>query len=368
MSSPSSPRPTALWSRTSRSASAATSRCAAPSPSLSPRRRVRRPSPPPRGAPHLPRTWLQAAKPSTPAAPSSSPPPARAPRALAAARGALLLRLPARDGEHPLGDILSPHRHSRQGPVGARPPLWRNQRRALRRTQGAVGAQVDRRASDVWRAARRVRRRGRHLLLGLVLRAVLAQEARADARPHLLERAHLARRGAALRLRLPALLQAGASAAARAGARDHPRGGRDRARLRHRRAPRLAHRHERAADDAVHRVCRRPPPRRARRRRALGRGQPVRLDGPHLDAGQDKLLRAARRRVPKGGRHGRRPAGWRPRVHARRRLLILTRSPARPPLGLPPSLLVVRPQPSTKPPLQLAASSEGTAPCCSRSI
>ena len=89
-------------------------RCPIAQPLSPRRRRVRRPSPPPRGAPHLPTHPAASSQTFHPGSPKQPPPPSR--RALAAARGALLLRLPARDGEHPLGDILSPHRHSREGP------------------------------------------------------------------------------------------------------------------------------------------------------------------------------------------------------------------------------------------------------------
>ena len=48
--------------------------------------------------------------------------------------------------------------------------------------------------------------RGGHLLQRQLLQHLLAQEARPHARPHLLQRAHLPRRGPPLRLRLPPLL------------------------------------------------------------------------------------------------------------------------------------------------------------------
>ena len=48
--------------------------------------------------------------------------------------------------------------------------------------------------------------RGGHLLQRQLLQRLLAQEARPHARPHLLQRAHLPRRGPPLRLRLPPVL------------------------------------------------------------------------------------------------------------------------------------------------------------------
>ncbi len=66
--------------------------------------------------------------------------------------------------------------------------------------------------------------RGRHLLLRLLLLNLLAQEARSDARAHLLQRAHQPRRGPALRLRLPALLVRAPVPRARALRRRAPAG------------------------------------------------------------------------------------------------------------------------------------------------
>eukprot|EP00966_Prymnesium_polylepis_P001518 34922-Prymnesium_polylepis.1 len=108
-----------------------------------------------------------------------------------AARGAVLLRLPDRDGEHPLGDVQvrAPclkasraarshcarpavtrrrslphlaarlraqlaHRPVHQGPGGAQPATPRDRDGAVRRQEGQLGAQVDWRRVAVRRAAR----------------------------------------------------------------------------------------------------------------------------------------------------------------------------------------------------------------------
>ena len=74
--------------------------------------------------------------------------------------------------------------------------------RRMRLTAGAGAAQ----RVLVRGAAGGVGVRGGHLLLGLLLLHLLAQEARPDARAHLFQRAHLARRRPPLRLCVPAVL------------------------------------------------------------------------------------------------------------------------------------------------------------------
>uniref|UniRef100_A0A3Q2XLY4 Ribonucleotide reductase regulatory subunit M2 n=1 Tax=Hippocampus comes TaxID=109280 RepID=A0A3Q2XLY4_HIPCM len=115
--------------------------------------------------------------------------------------GALLLRLPNRHGEHPLGDVQPPHRHLHQRPQRERIPVQRHRNDAVCQEEGRLGAQLDRQQERHLRRARGgFRRRGGHLLLRLLRRHLLAEETRPDARTHLLQRAHQQRRGSPLRL------------------------------------------------------------------------------------------------------------------------------------------------------------------------
>mmetsp|Transcript_8299 Transcript_8299/g.21239 ORF Transcript_8299/g.21239 Transcript_8299/m.21239 type:complete len:274 (+) Transcript_8299:607-1428(+) len=188
----------------------------------------------------------------------------------------------------------------------------------MRAGQGGVGNALDRQLGLLRRAPRRVRRGGGHLLLGLLLLHLLAQEARADAGPHLLQRAHLARRGDALRLRVPTLLHARQQTLRRGRSADRRRRGQAREALRDRLAARRPDWHELQVDGAVHRVLRRQAARRAGAPQALQRVQPLRLDGDDLAAGQDQLLREARWRVPEEWHHERQDGK---RLHSRGRLL-----------------------------------------------
>ena len=65
-----------------------------------------------------------------------------------------------------------------------------------------MGSELDEEGPLFLRAARRFRVRGGHSLQWELLRHLLAEEAWADARAHVLERADFPRRGLALRLRL----------------------------------------------------------------------------------------------------------------------------------------------------------------------
>ena len=170
----------------------------------------------------------------------------------AAARGALLLRVSDCHREHPQRDVLAADRHLRQGQQGEGEAVQRHRDGALRRQEGQLGPALDHRVEAVCRAAGRVRGGRGHLLLGLVLRHLLAQEARAHARADLLQRAHLARRGHALRLCVPALLDAREQAHGRGAARHRGRRGRAREGVCVRRAARQPDRHEPGHDVDVH--------------------------------------------------------------------------------------------------------------------
>ena len=129
-----------------------------------------------------------------------------------------VLRVSARHREHPQRDVRVAHRHLREGQRAEEAPVSGHPQRAHGRAQGAVGAQVDSVIRVLRRAPGGVRVRGGHLLLRVVLRDLLAQEAGAHARAHLFQRAHLQGRGPSLRLRLPPLLHAQAPARSRAAA------------------------------------------------------------------------------------------------------------------------------------------------------
>ncbi len=90
---------------------------------------------------------------------------------------------------------------------------------AVRGAQGGVGTALDRQRPRLRHAPGRLCVRGGHPLLGILLRHLLAQEARADAGADVLQRAHIARRGLAHRLRLPAVRPPAAPRAAGAPGR-----------------------------------------------------------------------------------------------------------------------------------------------------
>ncbi|CAF89527.1 unnamed protein product, partial [Tetraodon nigroviridis] len=127
-------------------------------------------------------------------------------------------------------------------------------------------------------------RRGGNLLLGLLCRHLLAEEARPDARPDLLQRADQQRRGSALRLRLSDVQAPAAQTVGTDGRRHHQERRGDRAGVPDRGSARQADRDELPADEALHRVCGRPPAAGAgfaktgggaETRRGRGSGSPV---------------------------------------------------------------------------------------------
>merc|ERR1712032_956740 len=160
-----------------------------------------------------------------------------------------------------------------------------------------------------------------HTLQRLFLCHILAQKARPHAGPHFLQRADLARRGAACRVCLLALRLLAATASGACRARHHPWRSGSGAPLHLRGAVLRPHRHEQRVDDEVHRVRCRPVVDSVGSLEAVRRSEPVRLDGADFVAGQDQLLREACRRVPEGGRYGTRRAGGRKGFRARHRLL-----------------------------------------------
>ena len=92
----------------------------------------------------------------------------------------------------------------------------------MRQKEGQLGPPVVQRQSRILpRAHDCLHGRGGDILLRVLLRNLLAQEERSYARVMLLERAHKPRRGDALRLCMPAVLQDGQPSAGRADRGDH---------------------------------------------------------------------------------------------------------------------------------------------------
>ena len=118
------------------------------------------------------------------------------------AGGAVLLRVPDGDREHPLGGVLAADRHVRHGRRGQDARAARGAAGAVGARQGALGAALDASRRGVVRGALRgvCVRRG-HFLFGVVLRHLLHEEARQAAGPVHVERAHQPRRGYAPTLR-----------------------------------------------------------------------------------------------------------------------------------------------------------------------
>mmetsp|Transcript_30651 Transcript_30651/g.74024 ORF Transcript_30651/g.74024 Transcript_30651/m.74024 type:complete len:232 (-) Transcript_30651:397-1092(-) len=160
-------------------------------------------------------------------------------------RGPMLLRLPDRRREHSQRDVLAVDRYVHQGQCREDAPAKRHRDRPVRAEEGPLGPEVVRREQRIVRRAHdRLRGRGGNLLLGIVLRYLLAQEARTHARTVLLERAHQQGRGSALRLCVPAVFQIDEQAPGGKDRGDHYGCGGDREGVRGGCPPRRAHRHE----------------------------------------------------------------------------------------------------------------------------
>ena len=163
-----------------------------------------------------------------------------------------------------------------------------------------MGAALDRRRFEhsVLQKTHRFRMRRRHILLGKLLRHLLAQEARPHARRLLLERAHKSGRGTASRFRVRIALKTAGEVFGRNCSRDCARGCGHREDVRDGSSARRPHRHERDTDDGIHRVCRGSPSHVVGRRQLVRHDESFRLDGAHLVAGEDELFREASGRVP----------------------------------------------------------------------